>query len=179
MKRGVLSVAAATLAAVVGCGDPKAAPSIATAVSSGAAPGPTATATVDPEQAQRRWAQCMREQGVDMPDPDPNEGKIIGFEWPSKGTAEADRMETAQRACRSFDTFSEATKPMSAEELTAWRAYARCMRNNGVEMSDPDPAGWPPMPDRDTMRNQRALLERAEKACQDLLQAARKARAES
>jgi hypothetical protein len=35
---------------------------------------PSASAPVDKAEANRQFAKCMREHGVDMPDPDPNTG---------------------------------------------------------------------------------------------------------
>ena len=89
----------------------------------------------------------MRGQGIDMPDPDPVQKKITGFEFPAKGTAEADKFAQAEQACIAFFTFNDAgdeRKPLSADALTAWRTWAQCMRDNGVDQPDPGPLGFEP-----------------------------------
>jgi hypothetical protein len=125
--------------------------------------------------AMRAWAKCMRDQGMDVPDPDPIEGKFIGLSPPgSKDSPERQAFERAEEACRSLDTFSEVAEPMTEEQLAAWRAYAQCMRDQGVRMNDPDPAtGYPPLPDRQDIRS--GLADRAMQACLVELDTARHA----
>jgi hypothetical protein len=83
------------------------------------------------------YTKCMRENGVDMPDPDPNQ-RGIGLMVP-KGTARA-KVDAADKACRKH---LEAVKPpeMSPEQEKKFQqaalAQSRCMRKHGIDMPDP------------------------------------------
>jgi hypothetical protein len=56
------------------------------------------TSPPNPQQRQRllNFARCMREHGVDMPDPSPN------GELQSRGRRDDPRLEAAQRACQQY-----------------------------------------------------------------------------
>jgi hypothetical protein len=88
--------------------------------------------------AQLAFAKCMREHGVDMPDPEPGER---GLELRVPEGVSPDEVNQAQEAC---DHHLESIEPpeLSEEELQerkeAALAHARCMRENGVE-NFPDP----------------------------------------
>jgi hypothetical protein len=170
-----LPLLAATCAATTACAGRTESPRVASAAGADAGVETTASSgPTDPMTAMRAWAQCMRDHGMDVPDPDPIEGKLIGLNPPGdKGSAARQAFEEAEEACRPLDTFSEATEPMTSEELAAWRAYAQCMRDRGVRISDPDPAGWPPLPEKADIRS--GLAARAMHACLAQLEAAREA----
>ncbi len=143
---------------------------------------PTAAPSIDPVALAFQWAQCMREQGIDMPDPVLVGGKSeINFEYPPKGSAEALALEEAQRACEQYAASEEGggrDTPMSDAELAAWQAYAQCMRDNGVEVQDPDPmSDGVSAPDANRHPEQAGVIEAANAACADEYQAARLARA--
>jgi len=116
------------------CAGARATPGVASA----GGPGATPAATASPEDG-RAFAACMRENGVDVPDPEP--GKPLG-----KGgvaiEAGKDKLMPALEACRHFmPKGGENTKP-SPEQLEQQRQFAACMRENGVpDFPDPDPDG--------------------------------------
>ena len=98
-------------------------------------------ASKDPEEAMLAFARCMRENGVDMPDP--QNGKVTirvggpGRERPSQ--AEMEKVDRAQEVCGKH---LEGARPqLSAEERQemqeAMLAFARCMREHGVDVPDP------------------------------------------
>jgi hypothetical protein len=65
-----------TVLALVGaaaCARSSASPGVATAGGKGSASAHP-TASVDPQEQAREFAQCMRDHGVDMPDPDTDGG---------------------------------------------------------------------------------------------------------
>lgn len=172
---GFVPVLAAALLALAGCSEPAADPGIATAASG---PAPSPTISRDPMREQRVWAQCMRDQGIAMPDPDPVARKITGFEYPAKGTAAADAYARADKACERFNVFSEGyeRQPLTEDQRAAWRAWAQCMRDNGFDQQDPDvygfdaePATGRPDPATEAARG------KAEEACMDKMIAARMA----
>ncbi len=126
-----LLILAALAAALVACGgeDPKPARS----GGPGAGRGPDAKT----RKAMLDFAGCMREHGVDMPDPQFGEGGRVVQR--SRG-ADPDTMRAAQRACQHFQDaikppeISEADKEKFKKEALA---NARCMREHGINMPDP------------------------------------------
>jgi len=87
----------------------------------------------------RQFASCMRDNGVDMPDPDTDGGLSV-----TSGTAEAgsmDEMDAAFDACREFMPNGGEPMKMTPEDLEAQREFAKCMREHGMDMPDPDPNG--------------------------------------
>jgi hypothetical protein len=102
----------------------------------------TGNSTPDPAKDQEnmlKYAQCMREHGVDMPDPQ-FEGGGISMSIP-QGTDKA-KVEAADKECRHF--MPNGGQPMKAdpEMQEKMRKYAQCMRENGVpEFPDPSEDG--------------------------------------
>jgi hypothetical protein len=100
-----------------------------------------ASGSTDREQANREamlaYASCMRENGVDMPDPEPGQ-RGIRLNAPEGVTPE--EMEAAESECRKH---LDAIEPpdMSEEQQKEFQeaalAHARCMREHGVDMPDP------------------------------------------
>ena len=114
-----------------------------------------------------KFAQCMRENGVDMPDPEPGKGiqLKVGPETPQE------TVQAALEACREFNPQENGSaKPDPAREA-AFREYAQCMRDNGVEaFPDPEP-GSPGMRITPEVGND-PDFQTAQQACQDKLAAA-------
>ena len=83
------------------------------------------------------FARCMREHGIDMPDPKPGQAGIQLTLPKGKTPAEAD---AADKACRKY---LDKVKPpqMSEAQQKEFRdralAMARCMREHGIDMPDP------------------------------------------
>jgi hypothetical protein len=106
--------------------------------------GPTAadTSGKSDEDKMRDFAKCMREHGVDMPDPKPAGDGSGGMAITLGGDgADASKIEAAQKACKSLMPNGGEMKPPSAEELDKMRKDAKCMREHGIDMPDPDPTG--------------------------------------
>ncbi|MEV6880120.1 hypothetical protein [Amycolatopsis sp. NPDC051128] len=104
--------------------------------------GPTAAdnSGKSDEDKMRDFAKCMREHGVDMPDPKPagDGGMAVTL---GGGPGEASKIEAAQKECKHLMPNGGEMKPPSAEELDKMRKDAKCMREHGVDMPDPDPSG--------------------------------------
>ena len=95
----------------------------------------------DREQANRdamlAYAKCMREHGLDMPDPEPGQ-RGIRLMAPEGATPE--ELEKAEGACRKH--LEDIEPPELSEEQRkefqeAALAHARCMREHGIDMPDP------------------------------------------
>ncbi|MEV4517488.1 hypothetical protein AB0K00_52095 [Dactylosporangium sp. NPDC049525] len=111
---------------------------------------PGASAGTDQEQALK-FAQCMRDNGVDMPDP--GDGNIVtgagGDGSGPIGGADAvdlDADGAAFEACRKFlPNGGEMRKPTAAE-LEQQVRYAQCMRAHGIDYPDPTADGIQQLP---------------------------------
>ena len=126
----VRPLAAALLAAsalvVAACGEESATPAASTASDEDKA-----------RQAQVKFAQCMREQGVDIPDPGADGGSEIRI-GPDSGIS-PEEFETASKAC---EKYREGIRPeLSEAEQAEFKEkaleHARCMREHGIDFPDP------------------------------------------
>lgn len=88
------------------------------------------------EGDQVKFAECMREHGIDMPDPDPD-SKGFGIAIP-QGTSKPEA-DAAIEACKEFMPGGGEPVQASPEQLAAMREFAKCMRENGIE-NFPDPS---------------------------------------
>jgi hypothetical protein len=96
-------------------------------------------ASIDPEEAALAFAQCMREHGVDMPDPQVGSNGEMSFSigvGPGKG--DRSQLQEAQEACQDLmpGAFGE-PREIPQEQRDAMLAFAQCMRDNGIDMPDP------------------------------------------
>jgi hypothetical protein len=109
----------------------------------------TTTAAVDPEQAVLDFAACMREHGVDMPDPEINSaGGGIGFGFTIQGEAsdqgtddaQMQQMQEANEACQHFleGVVQEFERPDMTEMQDQMLAFSQCMRDHGIDYPDPE-----------------------------------------
>jgi len=144
MRTRIVVAALGTALLLGGCGakadDGSKVASISTPPKSG---GPAAAdnSGKSDEDKMRDFAKCMREHGVDMPDPKPaGDGKGMSIAIQGEG-ADKSKIDTAQSACKHLMPNGGEMKPPSAEELDKMRKEAKCMREHGVDMPDPDPAG--------------------------------------
>ena len=100
----------------------------------------------DPQQAGLDFARCMREHGVDVPDPKSGEGGMVMIgPGPADGAATLGAeppagFGEANKACRHFleDLVRDGGATMDPKEQDRALKFAACMRNNGVNMPDPD-----------------------------------------
>ena len=109
-------------------------------------PGASAapSASINPQDALLAYARCMREHGIDMPDPqfDQTNGKFqvqIG----ANGAKPTDKqkVDAAQQACQHFMD-GVAFGPGKGGEIDqetqeALLAFAKCMREHGIDFPDP------------------------------------------
>jgi hypothetical protein len=103
--------------------------------SSGAdASSTTTTSSKDPKEAAVDFARCMREHGVDVPDPDANGGLRV-----TARPGDSAKVERAQKACQPI--LEKAKPELSPEQKTIMQdaalAFARCMREHGIDVPDP------------------------------------------
>ncbi len=102
----------------------------------------------DPQEAALEWAKCMRENGVDVPDPEIGEGGRLtirpGGAGRRLGDVDSDSFRAAMQECGRplGGAGPPALSDEQREELQeTMLEFARCMRENGVDMPDPDFSG--------------------------------------
>jgi len=141
------------------------------------------TTSLDPEDAALEFARCMREHGIDLPDPQVAEGpggQGGGVMIQIDGEFDQEEMQAAQEACQpimddAFGSFEE-LDPEEVERMQEQMIeFAECMREHGVDFPDPvfdenggmtvqvggdDASGPPSDADLDKMQD-------AQEACQD------------
>jgi hypothetical protein len=105
----------------------------------GTTAGAAKTPSKDPQQAALDFARCMREHGIDMPDPEVDEQGRIRSRVGGPGGARPDpkKLEAAQQACGSLMGGGDGDPQLDPAERDAMVAFARCMREHGIDMPDP------------------------------------------
>ncbi|MDA0564785.1 hypothetical protein LG943_10685 [Streptomonospora sp. S1-112] len=106
--------------------------------SDGGAADAAASPSMDPDEMAVAFAECMREHGVPMEDPEPGEGVRIQM-GPDSGV-DQETMDAAMRECEEYRMGGDAMGGPDPEMQEAAQAFAECMREEGVEdYPDPDP----------------------------------------
>jgi hypothetical protein len=102
----------------------------------------------DPEEAMLDFAKCMREHGIDMPDPEfTGGGGGAGSARPGVAIRiggdgmDPEKMEKANEACRPLLADAGPMREMTPEERQEMQdkaiEHSRCMREHGIDMPDP------------------------------------------
>ncbi|OHV35324.1 hypothetical protein BCD49_05160 [Pseudofrankia sp. EUN1h] len=133
----------ALMLALAGCGSGDDSGTVASAAgvgsggagADGATDGATATSSPRPGDLAVKFAQCMRENGIDMPDP--VDGRI---ELRIDPSTPKETVDAAMAACREYSPQANGSAGSDPEMEAKSRDFAACMRKNGVEaFPDPDP----------------------------------------
>jgi hypothetical protein len=101
----------------------------------------------DPQEAALAWATCMREHGVDVPDPQVDEDGRVQIRPGSGGAVprrDSTKFREAMEACGS--PFGDAGPPQLSDEereqlQESLLEFAQCMREHGIDMPDPEFSG--------------------------------------
>jgi hypothetical protein len=143
------------------------------------ASGDDVSAKPDPEQAMLRFAKCMREHGVNMPDPKPSAGGgPARVTFSQRAGDDPRKLDTAQKACAKY--MRAGAPELSPEQQEKMRdgalKFARCMRSNGIDVPDPTfnkdggtliRVGGGKGPGKDPAKNPR--FEAAQRECSKLM----------
>ena len=103
----------------------------------GAEAEPAADREQDNRDAMLAYTKCMREHGVDIPDPQPGQR---GIRLMAPEGVSPEEMEKAEGACRKhLEAIEppELTDEQQKEFQEAALAHARCMRDHGIDIPDP------------------------------------------
>ena len=181
MKTRALVIAAAVLAAA--CSGSDADSGVASIEDVVTQPPASATSPQVPQDTQSdeasvlEFAACMRDGGIDFPDPTVDSAGNVGFDFAALSDLsqlDEDELQSAFEACVSLLAgvsfgFERIFETEFQDDVVV---FAGCMRENGIDMPDPDFAGileggqlfpgWnPDLDDPD--------FEVAFEACEDLL----------
>ncbi|MGE0307150.1 MAG: hypothetical protein AB7Q27_15485 [Acidimicrobiia bacterium] len=105
----------------------------------------TTTIETRPEDAALNFAKCMREHGIDMPDPAVGDGGEVAIQiggGSDSAPFDKEALDAANAACEHFmkDVTGSFTPP-SPEEQEKMKeqmlAFSKCMREHGIDMPDP------------------------------------------
>lgn len=148
--------------AVAGCGTEDDSDGVASAGGDAESDGADGAEEMDDRDRMLAFAQCLRDNGLDVDDPAEGEGFDLMF------GPETDRetVDAAMEACREYAP--EGGPGSGPVEDEAMLEFAQCMRDNGVEaFPDPDPDGG-------GMRITPEIaedpdFEAAQEACQDIM----------
>jgi hypothetical protein len=113
------------------------------------------------------WARCMRQHGIDLPDPQlSGDGGIIQ-RTPRGAGPENPKFKAAEQACRQYQPDGGQPGRPSLQEQQEALAFARCMRQHGIDMSDPQVTaeGIVEQPPTGVDRDDKPRLRAAEQAC--------------
>jgi hypothetical protein len=97
----------------------------------------------DVEDAGLEYARCMRERGVDVPDPQPGADGLRSM-FTDEGLRNDPAFQAADRECQKHlqDLISQIDEDQRRELEDARLELARCMREKGFDV--PDPRSGPP-----------------------------------
>ncbi|GAA2088121.1 hypothetical protein [Actinomadura alba] len=158
MNRVSTLLLAVPLLALAACGGGSSDDGIASA--GGAKAGTSASASAGPsadsDQARLRYARCLRENGVPMPD-DPKDLPKGGLAIPDKAMKACEQQQKAMGGKR-----IDMNDPATRDRFTK---LARCMREHDFDFPDP-----PNMPAPDFDGGNRPRFEKALKECNHHLQ---------
>lgn len=121
MKKSLFSVS--ILAAVL---------SLATACGSSGTPQAGASASSNPADRAVAFAQCMRQHGVQVSDPNQNGGVSV------PGNVDAGTLNTARQACAKYDVKRGGAGESAAQQDRNLK-LAACLRRHGLNVPDPKP----------------------------------------
>jgi hypothetical protein len=132
----------------------------------------------DAQQAALAFARCMRQHGIDMPDPQMSGNRITQEFRGGPGSKGPDdpAFKAAQQACNKYMPNGGQPPKLDPQQQQQLVQFARCMRQHGIDMPDPDPNGGGIVVKR-SARNGRnapepeddAKFKAAQQACQQYL----------
>jgi hypothetical protein len=124
----------------------------------------------DAQQGAIDFARCMREHGIDMPDPVVERNGPTKFEVRGRGKpGDPKKAQDAHRACQHhLQNGGQGPPRLDPKMQDQMLKFARCMRQHGIDMPDPTPQGG--LVFRSTKGDAESPKFRAaERACESLM----------
>jgi len=167
MKRQHALAVFALALALAGCGSEAKDAQVASGNGAQATAGPSSAApSLSRDEMGVKFAQCLRENGIDVKDPEPGKGIQLKLD-PSSGVSKED-VDKAMEACKQWDPQADGTNNSNPQAEENGRKFAECMRKNGVEkFPDPKPGQRGIMIDKATGED--PDFPKAQETCQPIL----------
>jgi hypothetical protein len=161
MRSTTIVLASAALALVIlasGCGGSGNA-------ATGGGSGNSSAANRD--DAQLKFARCLREHGVDVEEPKPGRTGAIGIRGKP---GDEKKLDKAQKACQKLvpGGFKEPSQEEQEKMRDQALKFARCMRAHGIDVPDPSTSGRGVIM-KVPRQSDKRKVEAAQKACEKLL----------
>jgi hypothetical protein len=130
-------------------------------VACGGSDGSSGEAQANAEDAGLEFARCMRERGVDIPDPKPGSGGGFSFEFRGD-PRQNENFEEAREACGGIleNAIPEGERPDPAEIRDKLHQMTECLRDQGYDVPEPqvfgpgeDPPDEPAEPPSEEMQD--------------------------
>lgn len=138
-------------------------------VASAGGAGAEASASASPSQslsaedAQLEFARCMRENGVDVPDPGSGDQKAMRLGKGTDRTKLQGALEKCQQWLQAGGKMPDLKDPKVRDQFVK---LAQCMREHGVDIPDPGPDGQFKLPTGDI---DPGALQKAREACKGVM----------
>jgi hypothetical protein len=95
----------------------------------------------DPKQGALAFGRCMRQHGIDMPDPEIDADGGVAMHLPPGVGPDSPKLKAAEQACNQYLPNGGQPPKASPQQQQQMLAYARCMRQHGINIPDPKPDG--------------------------------------
>jgi hypothetical protein len=129
----------------------------------------TAAAAGDRTDQLRQFAQCMRDQGVDVKDPQPG-AALGGIAGMGEGINQNDpHVIQAFQKCQSKLPNGGQPPRLNPQQVEIFRQFAQCMRDHGIDLPDPTADGGLQAPSGGLAVLQTPAFQTALVACRDKL----------
>lgn len=161
MRRMALVAVMPAVFGLAACGGQETDDGVASAGGGTAKASASPSQSLSPEEARLKFAECMRQNGIDMPDPDGSgRVEIRG------GPGDRGKLQAAMKACQHFQQqaggrLGNLDDPKVRDQMVK---FAQCMRQNGIDMPDPQPGQGIQLR---VEPGNREKLEAARKACDE------------
>ena len=122
----------------------------------------------DPQQRAIDFARCMRQHGVDMPDPEVDDQGRVRVRIGAGGNGrrpDPKKLEEAQKACGGLMGGGDGPDQIDPAARDAMVSFARCMRQHGIDMPDPTGDGLLMRRGQGGPDPESEEFQQAEKAC--------------
>ncbi len=128
---------------LAGCGRAASPDGVASLKGANPTASSTNSAAASPEDQMLQFARCMRQHGVNMPDPKvvaDGHGGTQGKVTINGGAGDKSKLDAAQKACQKYLPKGGTLNPNDPQALDRALKLARCLRAHGVNVADPKPS---------------------------------------
>jgi hypothetical protein len=128
--------------------------------------GASSSPSLSRDEMTVKFTECLRKNGVPMPDPAP--GKPLQFKFDQNSGVSQATVQKAMEACRQYNPMQNMSPKEDAQAADRSRKFAECMRKNGVE-AFPDPKPGQGGIRIDGKVGNDPDFEKAQQTCQDIM----------